>query len=90
MDASFKKDINHLRICDYIQVNIDKEATWLIVTSFVGKNEIIGIPLYEETAARFDTQPPIRIFRQSVIRCRKHRDWDELEIVPWLHRYKNI
>lgn len=90
MDVSLKKDIKHLRICDYIRVTIDKEPTWLIVTSFVGKNEIIGIPLYEETADRLDTQPHIRVFRQSVTGCRKHRDWDELEIAPWLFRHKHI
>ena len=90
MNVSLEKDIKHLRICDYIQVIIDKEPTWLIVTSFVGNNEIIGIPLYEETADRLDTQPHIRVFRQSVTRCRKHRDWDELEIAPWLFRHKHI
>lgn len=90
MDHSFEKDIKHLRICDYIQVTIDKEPTWLIVTSFVGRNEIIGIPLYEESAARIDLQPHVRVFKQSVIKCRKHRDWDELEIVPWLHSHKHI
>jgi len=90
MDVSLEKDIKHLRICDYVQVRLDKQPTWLIVTSFVGNNEIIGIPLYEESVARLDSQPHVQIFKQSVIKCRNHRDWDELEIVPWLHSHRHI
>ena len=85
-----RKEIRYLRVCDYVQVRLGEETTWLIVTSFVGNNEIIGIPLYAESAHGLDLQPHVRVFRQTVMKCRKHRDWDELEIVPWLFKHKNI
>ena len=90
MQDMLKKEISYLRVCDYVQVSLGDEPTWLIVTSFVGKNEIIGIPLYEESVAGIDSQPHVRVFKQSVMKCQKHRDWDELEIVSWLFKHRNI
>ena len=73
-----------MRVCDYVQVNLAGELTWLVVIDFVGKNEIIGIPLYEETYLKTENLPRVRVFKQSIIRCRKHRDWDELDFIPWI------
>ncbi len=90
MNDSVEKDIRYLRICDYVQVNIGDEPTWLIVIDFVGKNELIGIPLYEETLHSACCQPRVRVFKNAVISCRKHREWDELEITPWLARHRTF
>ena len=43
MNDLLKKEMRYLRVCDYVQVRLDEEPTWLVVTGFVGNNEIVGI-----------------------------------------------
>ena len=87
---NLSEQINNLQVGDFVLVKIDGEPTWFNVIRFIGKNELVGIPMYEETYERVGNQPQVRIFKQTIMQCKKLKDWKDPRFFTWLAVHKIV
>jgi len=81
---------NKLQVGDFVQIFLDDDLTWLHIVNFIGKHEIVGIPLFPEIFDQTCHHPRVRIFKQQVIQCSKRSEWDSPDFFMWLAKQKII